>query len=148
MNIEGKLNLLIDIESIKQSKARYLFLTDKIVETRDPHLIDQMAELFTEDAIVEYGKVLGSHNGRAAIKKLFGELIPGRRSWCWYSAHSPLIDINGDRATAMWTVHAIGRGHGDAAGRNDAFVGRYFDEHVRTATGFRQSHLRFEVHGL
>jgi hypothetical protein len=141
-----QLRLLLDIQEITRSKSRYGFLVDKCVETRDPALATQLGDLFTEDAVADFGeKVLGLHKGRAAIKKLFGEMLPSRRVWCWHIFHNPIIDVTGDTASAHWTLYALSRGEGDPIDKPGITVGRYYDNYVRTAAGWKQSKLRFEV---
>ena len=64
---ERRVQVLEDIEAIKQLKARYAHLCDVRDGVAHPK---EVAQLFTEDAVWE-AKGLGRHEGREAIQKFF-----------------------------------------------------------------------------
>jgi hypothetical protein len=92
--IEEKINRLVDIEDIKQLKARYAAACD------DDYNPDKLAPLFTENAIWD-GSILGYAEGREAIHGFFSAsstLVP----FAVHQISNPLIEIDGDSATGQW----------------------------------------------
>jgi ketosteroid isomerase-like protein len=63
-NLEQRLRVLEDIESIKKLKARYCAHCDNNYDA------DGIASLFTEEAVWDGGS-FGKHNGREAIRTFF-----------------------------------------------------------------------------
>ena len=63
-SLEAKIQRLLDIEDIKQLKARYAIACD------DDYQPDALAELFTEDAVWD-GGFMGYAEGREAIRAFF-----------------------------------------------------------------------------
>lgn len=92
--IEERLRVLEDIEEIRKLKARYAAACD------DNYNADAIAALFTEDAVWD-GGALGTADGRTAIHKFFSratEFFP----FAIHNVMNPIIDVDGDRATAQW----------------------------------------------
>jgi hypothetical protein len=69
-DLERRIRVLEDIETIKKLKARYCALCDEHFDA------DGLAVLFTEDAVWDRG-ALGCYRGRKAIQTFFGR--PPRR---------------------------------------------------------------------
>ena len=76
--LEARLARVEDIEAIKALKARYGELADLRYSrgaVDDPERLDELAgeiaDLFTEDAVWEGGKLLGTCRGRDQIRKRF-----------------------------------------------------------------------------
>jgi len=63
--LEKRVQVLEDIEAIKNLKARYAAVCD------DKYNPPKGVKLFTQDAVWDGGKDFGVHKGRAAIKKFF-----------------------------------------------------------------------------
>ncbi len=92
--IEERMRVLEDIEEIRKLKARYAAACD------DNYDADAIAALFIEDAVWDGGS-LGTAEGRAAIHKFFSraaEYFP----FAIHNVMNPIIDVEGDRATAQW----------------------------------------------
>src|SRR5262249_15778776 len=119
------------------------YLVDKLCVGGSAADAEQIAGLFTEDCTLEFGKRLPRMEGRAGVKKLFAELMPGSRAWCWHSMMNPIIDIDGNRATAKWTLLAYSMAKGKDDLGMETVVGRYEDVYVRAGSGWQQKSLVF-----
>ncbi|MEU5992143.1 nuclear transport factor 2 family protein [Spirillospora sp. NPDC047418] len=91
---------LVALEEIRRLKYRYLRCVDL-------KLWDEFAEVFTADAVAEYDtpvlKKTLKLEGRDAIVQYMRENLDGGK----ISAHTagcPEIDIDGDRATGIWSL--------------------------------------------
>jgi hypothetical protein len=133
-----KLQWLYDIECIKQLKHRYCAYAD---QDYDP---DGVASLFIEDGIWDGGP-FGRHEGRRAIHAFF----TGVSKLITFANHyvtNPIIEINGDTATGRWDLWApFVKEPGPAA---YWIMGKYREEYVRTADGWRFKLLSLEVRAL
>ena len=67
-------------------------------------VVDELAALFTEDAVWEGGGPLGRCAGRTAIRDRFRE--PTLR-YAWHFFVKPDIRVEGERAEGTWDVLAI-----------------------------------------
>jgi len=85
------------IEAIKQLKATYCSLCD------DGYPADALAELFLPDGVWDGGPGLGLIQGRKALADFFRS-VPPRKPWAAHLVMNPLIEVNGDHATAVWQL--------------------------------------------
>lgn len=134
-DLRAILNELRDIEAIKRLKARYCHLVDA-------SRWDELADLFTEDAICDYA-FFGSFEGRDRIvNKFFRELVSSASSFNAHMVHNPVIDVRGDTASGTWYLTA----HTTIQPANQAVwvMGIYHDEFRRVAGEWRLSSLKFE----
>lgn len=93
-NLERAVQRLVDIEDIKQLKARYAAACD------DDYNADDLASLFTESAIWD-GGVFGYAEGREAIRDFFSpEVSPV--PFAIHQISNPLIELSDDVATGKW----------------------------------------------
>lgn len=126
-SLEDRVRWLMDVEEIKQLKARYAIACD------DGYDADVIAGLFTEDAIWE-GGALGRAETREGIRSFFrnsSEIV----SFAVHGIGVPLIDVSGDRATGRWYLdQPMVLKDGDAA---FWLCAQYHDDYVRTAEGWR-----------
>ena len=97
-------------EAIRMLKARYAELVDARYTAAGPRppdelaaLADQIAGLFTEDAVWDAGSGLGVCRGRTAIRErmLAPTLLFSRHYFV-----NPVIEVHGDRAQARWELLA------------------------------------------
>ena len=94
VNLAQQVQLLADIEAIKQLKHRYCAHCD------DDYNPDGLAALFTENAVWN-GDILGYAEGREGIREFFGaasSLVP----FAIHQVSNPIIEVNGDEATGRW----------------------------------------------
>ncbi|MFH1350336.1 MAG: nuclear transport factor 2 family protein [Pseudomonadota bacterium] len=92
-----ELNLLVQIEEIKKLKARYFRFLDK-------KLWNEWADLFTEDATLQYGpKPKETLKGREQILTQ-GRIILGDAKTV-HHGHMPEIELTSDTtATGIWAM--------------------------------------------
>jgi len=136
--LEERLLVLEDIEEIRKLKARYAAACD------DNYDADAIAALFTEDAIWDGGS-LGRADGRAAIHKFFSraaEFFP----FAIHNVMNPIIDVEGDRATAQWYLLQPAT---MAKGNQAVWLAAvYHDDYVRHDGRWMFKHLRVKSHFL
>lgn len=111
-------SVLLDIERIKQLKARYCYAVDQ----RDPQAV---TELFIENACADFGPMGVLHN-QSEIAQFFVGIF-SMASLTVHMLHNPVIDVHGDTATGKWYAE-IPTTLGPTAAWQ---AGRYDDEYVR-----------------
>lgn len=129
------LNELRDIEAIKRLKARYCYLVDG-------GRWDELGEMFTADAVCDYG-FFGIYRGRDQIvNTFFRGLVSAASSFNAHMVHNPIVDVHGDTASGTWYLTA----HTTIQPANQAVwvMGIYSDEFRRVAAEWKLSSLRFE----
>jgi hypothetical protein len=133
-----KLQWLYDIECIKQLKARYCAFAD---QDYDPVGI---SSLFIESGVWDGGP-FGRHVGRQAIHDFFTG-VSRVITFVDHYATNPLIEVDGDEATGRWDLWApIVKEPAPAA---YWIMGKYREEYVRTADGWRFRLLALDVRAL
>jgi ketosteroid isomerase-like protein len=135
--------LLSDLEEIRALKARYGAAVDALCK-RGAEAAAELIELFTADAVVDFntlsGKVLRGH---AEIAAHFTDVIGKPNGWMWHAFSNPVIEVNGDRASAVWLLYAMSTRREAVQVAPRVTYGRYHDEYARTPRGWRQSRLTF-----
>ena len=119
-DIEKRLRRLEDIQAIGQLFIDY----GQFLDAGD---LDAYTSLFTEDGELKLGP-MGQAQGRDAIKEVMAKALDGLVGTSFHIISSPIIKLDGDRATSevMWTV--IQRG---ADGRPMVpMIGRHKDQLV------------------
>ena len=126
------LQTLLDIEEIKALRHEFAWS----LETSQP---DALADLFTEDGIVDVGP-WGKMDGQAAIRKGYGRSYRGMPSFtAMHAVTNPRIKVNGDEATGSW--YLLDLSLREAATQPLQIVGIYDEIYRRTADGWRIAHL-------
>ena len=106
--------------------------------------VDRIVSHFTEDATFDFTSLGGPFaRGRREIVEFFETVITPSATWIWHPLSNPVITLDGDRAKAIWMLHAVTLGKTPDA-RPHHTLGRYYDEYVRTPDGWRQSVFVFK----
>lgn len=133
--IESRLQRLADLEDLRRLKFTYARLVDKMPGEHTQEDEDALANVFTENAVADFGARLGRIEGRAALRKLFTQSLPASRNWFMHFVTNPLLDVHGDRATGQWMVLAYTQSRDTKI--QSVVLGRYQDEYVRTRAGWQ-----------
>ncbi len=134
-DVRAMVNELRDLEAIKQLKARYCHLVDA-------GSWDELAQLFTEDAVCDYG-FFGRYEGRdRIINGFFRELVSSASSFNAHMVHNPVIEVHRDSASGAWYLTA--QSTIQPANQAVWVMGIYHDEFRRVAGKWKLSSLAFE----
>ncbi len=127
--LESRIKVLEDIESIRKLKATYCYVCDAGLD--DVRNRDELISHFTENARLDFGMGPGSEfEGTEELKTFFGEVVPMSTPFCMHMVHNPIIEVDGDRATGKWYFEApiTSRLENDRA---EWYAGAYLEEYVR-----------------
>ena len=130
---------LEDIYEIQKLKARYADAVDGGWTGVTPHDADAVLALFVPHGAWDSG-AFGGGKGHDGIREymLTGAAI---MPFAFHHISNPLIEVDGDRATARWhAMLAVSAGE-----QAKLHVGVYDDRMVRTADGWRFELLRFTL---
>lgn len=127
-----------DYEAIQNLKARYCQAADSSCEGRDA-AVAVLCSLMSEDVTADYG--FGEMAGAVQIASVLTDKIGGGSEWMVHNIHSPLIEVEGDRARADWTVNV--RMKRRATGNIDFVFSRYSDHWRRVGADWKISRITF-----
>jgi hypothetical protein len=128
-----------DVVEIANVKARYCTASDKSPSDTAAALAG-FREVFIDDVVGDYG--FRVFNGFEELTGFMTTAVAGNSEWMLHMLHTPNITVDGDRATGSWTVSSqMKRRDG---GQIDTVLGRYSDEFIRTAEGWKISRVGFE----
>lgn len=136
--LEQRITRLEDIEAIKKLKAIYCDICD------DMHNPDRIGALFAEDGIWEsadFGKAVGPK----AVRELF-QNFQKMFSFSQHNIMNPIIDVNGNRATAQWYI--AGPWDQTEGDRKTWMTLRYNDDYVKVGGEWKYQHLRVALRML
>ncbi len=127
---------LIDIEAIKRVKYKYLRCLDQ-------KLWEEMAEVFTDDAVAAYSGGKYSFEGRAAIIDFLVRSMGAKTFHSSHRVHHPEIDLNGDgTAVATWAMDdVVVMTDWNLTVRGAAF---YVDEYRKVGDDWKISHTGYK----
>jgi len=141
--LEAQVRRLEDLEEIRRLKHTYALLVDRMPLQHTAADEEALVDLFTADAVADFGARVGVFSGQPAIRAFYTQALPGQRSWFMHYLANPVIDVDGDRAHAQWMVTALTQGKGQPPAPATQVTGRYIDNYVRTAAGWRIARQRF-----
>jgi ketosteroid isomerase-like protein len=95
--LADRVQRLEDVEAIKKLHRTY------IRQLADREWDDMLAH-FTEDAVVDL-RHHGARHGHAELADLFGAMRAAGNPRDGYVLSSPVIEVNGQEATGVWTWH-------------------------------------------
>jgi hypothetical protein len=147
-SLPQELQRLIDIEDIRQLKARFGFLMDSLCQPHEDSMASDFGELFTDDATMD-SAAFGHFEGRAEIQSLFSVAVPSQMRAMWHSIQTPMIELNGDHACGRWTMMAYVYPLSASSSAPPALAfGRYTDEYRRVNGRWRVAKMFFETSQL
>jgi ketosteroid isomerase-like protein len=135
----GLLRRLLDKDEIADLVHRYSFFVDQ-------KLYDEVAELFTDDCVVDYGPgVAPPIRGRAALRKMFGHPSGGFAATSHHNANVLVTFEGDDRASVRTSLYAW---HRLPNGATPQLWGLYHDTVERTPGGWRIAARQLRVYGV
>ena len=136
--IEQRLARLEAIEAVRVLKARYCELCDS------GYPADELAALFTEDALWDGGADLGRHEGREAIRSFFAGM-PDTLAFAIHHVTNPQIEVDDDLTSAVgrWRLLQIARPAG--GGASFWLAGEYHDRCSLDGQGWRFASVTLSV---
>lgn len=95
--------------------------------------IDEAVQTYADDGVLS-SPTTDDAVGRAAIAEVIGRTVSGL-DFVFQTVHQGLVHVDGDVATARFTITEWARRRRD--GRGILFLGMYHDDVIRTADGWR-----------
>jgi hypothetical protein len=132
MSTDARVQRLLDIEEIKRLKARYF----RSLDLKD---WDDLGDVFTEDAHVDYSLPGSNRVGRAAVIEFIRAKVGPLRTV--HHGHMPEIEVSGDTARGVWAMFDMVEGP-EVGGPVMRGYGHYHEEYVRDGARWRISRLR------
>ncbi|MFP6563667.1 MAG: nuclear transport factor 2 family protein [Myxococcota bacterium] len=131
------LQRLVEVEAIKQLKARYM-------RCLDTKAWDELADCFSEDATSSYNAGAYAFDGREAIMKFLTDSMSSPRFLTMHHVHTPEIGFTSDHeATGLWYLEdrVIALDHGFELHGTGIYEDRYTKADGRwwiTHTGYER----------
>ena len=139
--LEARIRVIEDIESIKKLKATYCYLCD--AGLANPKNRDELISHFSKKAKLDFGLTPQSKwEGVEGMKTFFGKVVPSGVSFCMHMVHNPIIEVKGDTATGRWYYEAPTTNA--ANGKAQWMAGTYWEEYVREDGEWKFSSIRTE----
>ena len=140
-SLHARLTALEDLEALKILKANYALGSDRCLCTPSHEHALALADLFTEDAVGDYG-FIGRFAGRAALADAFEHVHPAGTSWSTHYLTNSVVKVDGSHATGTWyfLIYAVPKGAPPGPPMN--FFGSYEDTYVKTGAGWKIASLK------
>lgn len=127
---------LDDLEAIRTLKALYARRGDAVFRLPGAASAAALAELFTEDGVLDLGP-FGRYAGRAAILAAAEGVLPKATAWSAHSIVNPVIEVNGAEATGSWSFLIYAQPHTPANAPASPIWGGYEDRYRKTEEGWK-----------
>lgn len=144
--LEARIRAVEDIEEIQKLMAIYEDYLDSLQR------LDELMALFTEDAkfVVSFstevgaeGVLLGTYEGKEAIRSLLSQLNPTSLSYCAHLVTNPIITVDGDKAKGKWYLLCFATALTPEGPVAMWEQGTYDNDFVKVAGKWRISLMRF-----
>lgn len=129
---------MTDALEIANLKARYCAAGDSAPHDAEGSATG-LAACFVPEATADYGFI--QFDAPEKLIEFMGTAVGGGSQWMIHMLGSPNIVVDGDTATGDWTIAVHSK---TKAGEQMLIVGRYADRFVRTADGWKISHIKFD----
>lgn len=135
----AELRVLKDVEAIKRFHRRYV----RALADRE---FDTLLSYFDDAAVIDM-RTHGEKRGREQIAEHFAPMPAAIAEGSGYVLSSPVITVEGDRATGAWTWHRLLPPDGSHSGAPPGgwLEGRYRCEYVRRDGAWKFASMRFRV---
>ena len=127
---------LEDRVAIEELKAQYARLADAVFRTPGPASAVALADIFTNDGILDLGP-FGRYEGRPALLNAFENILPQSTKWSTHYIVSPLIDIDAHAATGSWYFLIKSVAQQPPGSPVIEILGAYADKYAKTASGWK-----------
>ena len=131
---------LESLEALRDIMSRYARLADLALGSPSAVNATNLANLFTDDAVANYG-FFGTFTGRAALLNAFENTLPAGTRWSAHYIVNPLLTVNEHSAEGTWSflIHAVPRNPPDAG--PVTFFGQYANKFRRASGVWKISEL-------
>jgi len=144
--LEARLLAVEDQDAIQRLKAHYGQLVDARYTRKGPKppdelapIADEIAALFSEDAVWDGGAGLGVCTGRDAIRQRF---LEPTLQFSWHFFLKPNLEVSGDTARGSWDILSPCT---TAEGRPMWMAGVEHDEYVREGGVWLHRSMRLDL---
>lgn len=122
--------------AIEDLKGLYARRADAVFRAPGAASAAGLADLFTDDGVLDLGP-FGRFEGRPALLHAFEHLLPQGTKWSTHYIMSPILDVDGHRATGRWyfMIKALPRNPPGAP--IIEIFGEYLDQYQRTERGWK-----------
>jgi hypothetical protein len=122
--------------AIEELKAQYARRADAVFRTPSHASAVALADLFTDDGILDLGP-FGRYEGRAALIDACENILPKTTKWNTHYIVSPIIRIHGDQAEGSWYFLIKFVPQSPPGAPVSEIFGDYQDRYVKTSGGWR-----------
>ncbi len=135
-SLAHRLDRLEDLEAIRTLKALYGRRGDAVFRQPSAASAAALAELFTEDGVLDLGP-FGRFTGRAAILAAAEGVLPQATAWSQHYITNPVIEVNGAEAIGSWSFLIFAQPHTPANAPASPIWGGYDDCYKKTEQGWK-----------
>jgi hypothetical protein len=138
-------SILEDTLAICTIKGLYCDIIDRSARSgAEPGDRAKLLSLFKPDGVVDFSLLNGNvYTGHDEIATLYFETFPAGNEWQWHSVHSPVVEIDGDKAIGRWTLYAMVVRKAAPDALPISTWGRYIDEFERVDGVWKLKRLFF-----
>lgn len=138
--LSQRLARLEDLEALGRLKSLYAVNADKVLRTPSRAHAVALSELFTDDAVGDYG-FFGRFEGKAALLDAFENVLPAGTGWSTHYLANPVLDVQGSQASGTWYFLIYAQAKSPPFGPTQNFFGHYEDQYVKSGGIWRHSSL-------
>jgi len=127
-------------EAIRDVKSKYARIADLVLGSPSEAHALALADLFTEDAVADYG-FFGKFTGRAELLHAFTSVLPGGTRWSKHYIVNDLVTVNGDTAEGSFSFFIHAKPAGAPETPLVTFYGIYLEKFRRVNGTWKLSEL-------